>query len=441
LSEHRTSGDDTGGTVQAPAVDPQESVWIEIIRRMESIYAQLAEAQSEAEERARELGEAKELADNIIRSMNDALVVLDAAGRITLVNAAAERLFGLHIEHLEGRPLEQLLPEDEREEWRWPRLSQRVQRREGLLEVETFCQDAAGSRIPCGVSGAGLRNRWGELMGAVLVVRDLREAKRRVEEVRAAMRAAETKARELEEANEELTQLQAELVQAAKMSSIGRLAAGVAHELNNPLGSILLYSDLIMEDTAQSDPRRSNLEKVAQQAARCRHIVRGLLDFGRSGEETRTPLDVNELLRNAMSILEGQEMFHNVAVEWCLADHLPTLDGDPSGLQQAFTNIILNAVEAMDGRGRLTLETAVDHPSEAVTVRISDTGRGIPEEHRERLFEPFFTTRDDGTGLGLAITYGIVERHNGSIDVESEVGRGTTFALTLRSTKGDGSDA
>ncbi|MFW6189586.1 MAG: two-component system sensor histidine kinase NtrB [Planctomycetota bacterium] len=423
-------------TTKGPDADVEESVWIEIIRHMESIYAELADAQAEVERRAQEIGEAKELTDNVLRSMNDALVVLDETGRITLVNDAAERLFGQAEQDLLEASLAGLMPPEAAEKWRWPVLRREIQRNGWPAEVETTIRDAEGANIPVGVSGAPLQDQWGDVMGAVLVVRDLREAKRRIAEARAATRAARAKARELEQANEELTRLQAELVQAAKMSSLGRLAAGVAHELNNPLGSILLYSDLVMEDTPEEDPRRENLEKVARQAARCREIVRGLLDFGRAAEGTAAPVDVNVLLERAVGILEGHEMFHDVEAARDLHADLPELQADGRQLQQAFTNIILNAVEAMKGHGRLTLATAPASDGEGVVVRIADTGCGIPEQDREHLFEPFFTTRDDGTGLGLAITYGIVERHGGSIEVESEVGRGTTFILTLRSMNG-----
>jgi two-component system NtrC family sensor kinase len=430
-----------GKSLQSRSVDAEENVWIQIIRQMESLYAQLADAQSDIEERARQLGEAKELADNIIRSMNDALIVLDAAGRVSMVNAAAARMFGYPEQEMLGMELSALVPEKSAAQWRWPRLRGRIAQEGGSAELETSWQDARGRRIPCGVSGAPLRGRWGDPMGAVLVVRDLREAKRRVAEARAATRAARAKTRELEKANAELTQLQAELIQAAKMSSLGRLAAGVAHELNNPLGSILLYSDLVIEDTLPDDARRPNLERIAQQAARCRQIVRGLLDFGRPAETSAGPLDMNAVLRQALNVLDGQQMFHNVEVRWELADALPVIRGDAAQLQQAFTNIVLNGVDAMRGQGTLTLRTAPEPEGDGVQVEIQDTGCGIPPENVPRLFEPFFTTKDDGTGLGLAITYGIVERHHGTVDVASQPGLGTTFRLTIRSMNEGRADA
>ncbi len=400
-------------TPNIPDIQAQESMWIEIIRHMEFFYAQLAEAQAEAERRAEELGQAKALADNIIASISEGLIALDAAGRITLVNGAAERLLDYPHGELPGLSLESLVPEDSRPAWTWRALRRRLLRQSPLPDEETVWRDRRGREIPVGVSGAALQGERGEAAGAVLVLRDLRETRR----------------------------LQAQLIQAAKMSSLGRLAAGVAHELNNPLGGILLYADLLMEDTAPDDPRRRNVVRIAEQAVRCRDIVRGLLDFGRPAEPRAARVDVNAVLRNAMSILEGQEMFHNVAVHWSLADPAPCLSGDAGLLGQAFTNIILNAVEALEGTGALTIGSEPGPDGQGALVTIADTGRGMPPQDREHLFEPFFTTKEKGTGLGLSITYGIIERHNGTVEVVSEVGRGTTFRVTLLSMSPEGDDA
>ena len=421
-------------------VAAQEGVWMDIIQHMESIYGQLANSQAEIERHARDLSDAKELVDNIVRSMSDVLVAVDSSGTISLVNDAAQRLFGFMREELVGGKLDKLLPGSARQQWRWQSLARRIRGSDGLREVETMWQNQRGMLIPVGVSVSALRGKWGELMGAVLVVRDLREAKRRVAEARAATAAARAKAQQLEKANVDLKHLQDELIQAAKMSSLGRLAAGVAHELNNPLGGIVLYTDLLLEDMPEGEPLRATVVKIAEQTSRCRRIVRALLDFARPASSAVRPLDVNTVLREAMGILEGQEMFHNVEIRRQMGKNLPTLDGDPDQLRQAFVNIVVNAVEAMQGRGTLTLTSRAAEGEQAVLVTVSDTGCGIPKENIEHLFEPFFTTKERGTGLGLPITYGIVERQGGGIEVTSEVGKGTTFRITLRSMKGTAAD-
>jgi len=401
---------------------------MEIIRHMEAIYADLADSQAELERRTRQLSEAKELADNILRSMTDGLITTDATGKMSLVNEAACRLFGFKREELVGRPVEMLLSEPARRQWSWPAVSRQVRRHGSLREIELAWRHREGTPIPVGVTVSAMRDNRGELMGAVFVVRDLREAKRRTAELRA-------KARELERANAELRQLQAELIQAAKMSSLGRLAAGVAHELNNPLGGIMLYSDLLLESMPPDAPERRNVEKIAQQTARCRRIVQDLLDFARPAKATCRPVDVNAVLRATLNIVEGQELFHNIKVRWDLAEGLPVLLGDRDQLRQAFLNVVLNAVEAMDGTGTLSISTRPGERPGTVQVTISDTGKGIPEEHLDKLFEPFFTTKEGGTGLGLPITYGIVERHGGSMRVESQPGKGTSFHICLASVR------
>ncbi len=421
------------GTEQLEA---QERVWTEIIRRMESLYAQLADSQAELERSALELREAKELADNVIRSMRDALIAVDSAGNIFLVNDAAERLFGFAKRELIGQPLDRLLPGSGHRAGSWKGLCSHTRRHGTVHEVEARWRDRGGTPVPVGLSVSALRDRRGEFMGAVVVVHDLRETKRRIAQARAAASAARARAKELQEANAALKRLQAELIQAAKMSSLGRLAAGVAHELNNPLGGIMLYSDLLLEDMPPDDPRRANVDKIAQQSARCRRIVHSLLDFARPAASVPRPTDVNCVLRDAMGVLQEQEAFHNVQVRWDLAERLPILAADADQLRQAFVNVILNAVEAMQGKGTLSLATFRGPDEESAVVSISDTGPGIPEEHKEHLFEPFFTTKEDGTGLGLPITYGIVTRHNGEIEVTSQTGKGATFRITLRSMKG-----
>jgi len=212
---------------------------------------------------------------------------------------------------------------------------------------------------------------------------------------------------------------------------VGQLAAGVAHEINNPLGSILIYSHLLLEDLEKEDPRKGNIEKIVNQATRCKKIVKGLLDFSRQTEPEMKLSDINTIVKEVLSLVERQVMFHNIKVIKKLSPDLPTILLDKNQIQQVLMNTILNAVEAMDGQGKLTVETSSDE--EYVKTKFTDTGCGISEENMKKLFQPFFSTKETGhgTGLGLSISYGIIRKHNGKINVSSEIGKGSTFTIVL----------
>ena len=223
------------------------------------------------------------------------------------------------------------------------------------------------------------------------------------------------------------------IMKSEKLATIGQLAAGVAHEINNPLGGILSYSHLVLEDMDADNPGRQNVEKIVVQATRCREIVKGLLDFARQTEPEMSVANINEILNEALALVEKQALFHNI-------DVIKHLDPDPiqvmadySQIQQVLINIIINAAESMEGQGELIIQTKKTEDGNFVLVEFTDTGHGIPDENIDKLFDPFFTTKEvgRGTGLGLAVSYGIVERHKGSIDVRSEVGIGTTFIVSL----------
>jgi two-component system NtrC family sensor kinase len=218
-----------------------------------------------------------------------------------------------------------------------------------------------------------------------------------------------------------------------RLALIGQLAAGVAHELNNPLQGIVAYSHLLLEKIPCEDPVAGSVEKIVNQADRCRDIIRGLLDFSRQRKPQKTISDVNQILQECVSLVEKQVLFHNIQIERYLQEDLPPIFIDSSQMQQVFMNMIINAAEAMDGNGRLQLTTRLDSVENSVDVIFTDTGHGIRKEDMKRLFDPFFTTKEvgHGTGLGLAISYGIVREHRGNITVESEVGRGTTFIISL----------
>ena len=239
--------------------------------------------------------------------------------------------------------------------------------------------------------------------------------------------------KKVEERTRELRDIQEHLIQAEKLASIGKLAAGVAHEINNPLGGILIYSHLILEDTPKTGPHYENLKKIVRETTRCKDIVKGLLEFARPKEPEMVPTDIHDLLEKCLALMERHPLFQNIHLQTTFAPGLPRIVADGGQLQQVFMNIILNAAEAMNGNGTLILKTWVDPAREEIAVEFTDTGHGIKDEDKKRLFEPFFTTKEvgKGTGLGLAISYGIIQKHRGDIEIRSDAGRGATFIVRL----------
>ena len=194
-----------------------------------------------------------------------------------------------------------------------------------------------------------------------------------------------------------------------------------------------MYSHLSLEETAAEDSRRKNLEKVVGEATRCKNIVRGLLDFARQSEPNVEEADANEILKRTLSLLRNQALFQNIKIATMFSPSLPKAMMDSGQIQQVFTNIILNAGEAMDGEGELIVATRTANDGELIEIEFTDTGCGIPRENLDKIFDPFFTTKEvgRGTGLGLAVSFGIVARHQGTIEVESNSGKGTTFIVRL----------
>jgi two-component system NtrC family sensor kinase len=223
------------------------------------------------------------------------------------------------------------------------------------------------------------------------------------------------------------------IMESERLALIGQLAANVAHELNNPLQGIVTYSHLLLENMTCENSATTSAQKIVTQANRCRDIIRGLLDFSRQRKPDATVCNINSVLNECVALLENQASFQNIQIVKEFERSLPMIVVDPSQMQQVFINMIINAAEAMEDGGQLTLKTHMDPTDEFVEIEITDTGHGIPEENLEKLFDPFFTTKEvgHGTGLGLAISYGIIKEHKGTISVESEVDQGTSFLIRL----------
>jgi two-component system NtrC family sensor kinase len=227
--------------------------------------------------------------------------------------------------------------------------------------------------------------------------------------------------------------LEEHLSRTEKLAALGQLAAGVAHEINNPLGGILVYSYLLLEDLDPKAPERPQVEKIVREATRCKEIVQGLLEFSRHMPSKKVPLNINAILEEVISLVEDHLQFQSIKIVQDLNPALPTVLGDKNKLEQVFINLLMNGGESMGGEGQLTVSTTLAQGGDLVLIRLKDTGPGIPEPFLSRLFDPFFTTKEvgKGVGLGLSISYGIIQKHMGRVYVERTGKDGTIFAIEL----------
>jgi two-component system NtrC family sensor kinase len=225
------------------------------------------------------------------------------------------------------------------------------------------------------------------------------------------------------------------LIQAAKLAAVGEMAAGIAHELNNPLTTVIGFSELVLEELPQDSIYRSELEMVSREAHRASDVVRRLLDFSRQGERTRIRADLNEVVNDVVALTRHLIQTNGVNLTLELDDGLPWVSIDHNQMKQVLLNLIHNALQAMPKGGELLVIThaAKREDRDWVIMAVKDSGIGIQPADQERVFEPFFTTKGDrgGTGLGLSVTYGIVTDHGGTIEISSEPNKGSTFAVWL----------
>jgi len=236
----------------------------------------------------------------------------------------------------------------------------------------------------------------------------------------------------VEERTRENRQMHAQLARSEKLSSLGQMAAGIAHEINNPMTGILLYANLISEDSRFSPALQDDMKIIVNETERCAAIVRQLLDFSRENKPENCWNSLNTIIESALSLLEHQTLFQNITIERQFDRNLPEIFSDPWQLEQVFINIILNASQAITDAGSIRITTGMNSGKMSVFADITDSGCGIPREELDRIFDPFFTTKKEGgTGLGLSVSYGIINNHGGQIQVTSEVGSGTTVSIAL----------
>jgi len=372
----------------------------------------------------------------LLEAAVDGILSIDERGIIQLINPAAERLFGYLANEVIGQNVKMLLPspyQEEHDGYIGRYLATGQKKIIGIgREVVGLRKD--GTTFPMDLSVAEARVEGERIfMG---IVRDISERKRSEALLRESKKKLEIAVTELQAKNEEARAMTQQLWQAAKLASVGELAASIAHELNNPLATVSLRVEATLARTALDDPRRRALEIIDQETKRMGNLVANLLQFSRRGEEQVSTVDIREELTRAVELIQHHLRKKQVVVVQDLAADTPTIFADRQKLRQVFLNLLTNAGDAMPQGGTLTLCTtpaSLENSRPAVRIEFVDTGVGIPAEHIEKVMEPFFTTKGEGkgTGLGLAICRRIVQEHQGTIQILSEGGQGTTVRLVL----------
>ena len=375
-------------------------------------------------------------AQAILATTVDAVVVIDERGAVETLNPAAERMFGYAAGEVIGRNVKVLMPEPysrEHDDYLANYLRTGEKRIIGVgREVVGRRKDGTVFPIDLAVSEA----RLGERRAFVGVLRDITERKQAEEALRESHRQLETALAALQIKGEEVKVMSRQLWQAAKLAAVGELAASIAHELNNPLATVSLWVESLLTQTATDDPRRRPLEVVEQEVDRMAHLVANLLQFSRLSSQRTSSVDVGEDLVKTLELVQHYFRGRGIEVVQELAPDVPVIQADRQLLRQVFLNLLTNAGDAMPDGGTLWLRVAagsLEGGRPAVVIEFADTGVGIPPEDLPRVMEPFFTTKeeDKGTGLGLAICRRAVQQHGGTIDISSEVGRGTTVRIAL----------
>ncbi|MBX9678407.1 MAG: PAS domain S-box protein [Gemmataceae bacterium] len=375
-------------------------------------------------------------AEAILATTVDAVMVIDERGLIEVLNPAAERMFGYAAGEVIGRNINVLMPEPYRGEHDGY-LANYL--RTGQKKIIGIGREVVGRRKDGTVFPMDLavsEARVGEHRSFVGIVRDVTERKQAEEALRESHRQLETALAALQTKGEEVKVMSQQLWQAAKLASVGELAASIAHELNNPLATVSLRMESLLAQTAADDPRRRLLEVVEQEVDRMADLVANLLQFSRRGQQRASSVNLGEDLVKTLELVQHHFRSRHIRVVQELASDVPVIQADRQLLRQVFLNLLTNAGDAMPEGGTLTLRSAPGFLGDgrpAVVIEFADTGLGIPRELLPRVMEPFFTTKEEGkgTGLGLAICRRAVQEHGGTIHITSELGKGTTVRIAL----------
>ena len=360
----------------------------------------------------RELSGAKNFTQKLIQSSTTAIIAADRRGKIVTMNPAAEELTGYSLrEAYEKITTADLYPPGQAREVMKILRSESMGGKGKLHLSRLTLINARGEEIPVELTAAIIYEGDQEA-ATVGLFNDLREKLK---------------------CEQEMREMLQRISRAEKMASLGQLAAGVAHEINNPLTGIIFYADLLLKTLEQDDPRRQSLTCIYEDAKRCGKIIKNLLIYSRQETPSQEILHVNTLLEHSLDLIRDTKFFMGIQIRKELSEDMVLIKGDRDQLGQVIVNLVMNAVDAMDHKGTMTLRTYRNKSAEKAYIEVSDTGRGIPEKDLPLIFDPFFTTKapGKGTGLGLSTAYGIVEENHGRIWVKETSKRGTTFAVEL----------
>jgi PAS domain S-box-containing protein len=392
-----------GRTIGGDFLSSEDVELLESLASYIGIALQNASLYARLETKIGEFERLKEFNENIVESINVGILALDLDDRIESWNAQMEAMYALSRAEAIGRRLQDVFPPE------FIEALEGFRNEQGVHHLYKFrLTTRAGEQRTANIAIAPLLSRDFVSVGRIVLVDDITER----------------------------VSLEAQLTQADKLSSIGLLAAGVAHEINTPLAVISSYAQMLSKQLRGDARLGPVMDKITQQSFRAAEIANGLLNFSRTSTTEFRETNLNQVIRDTLSLLEHQFKTAQIAVDLDLAEELPFIHGNPGKLQQVFLNLLLNAKEAMPGGGRLRVATLAGEHLDHVAALVADSGSGIAPEHLKRIYDPFFTTKTmprpgdrRGTGLGLSVSYGIIQEHAGKIHVESAVGAGTTFHL------------
>ena len=339
--------------------------------------------------------------ESILENTSDLIVTSDTSGKIVSFNRGAEAVLGYDRQAVIGRHASMLFvdPDDRK------RLVETV--KAGGTVSGCHARYAHHKRprvVDVHLTLTQLRDEDGTEVGFVGIGSDVSEQRR----------------------------LQEALIQSEKMAAMGKLAASVAHEINNPLTGILTFAEAAMDEAPEDQTSRGDLEIIVRETLRCRRIVRDLLDYSRLEKPKRTKMSINQVVERSLTLIRGQAPFRDVSFDLAFSDELPEVEVDVGQMQQLFLNLIINAADAMGHRGKITIRSQSLEDDRMVQVFVADEGCGIAPDKLDRIFDPFYSTKgEQGNGLGLNVVQSIVAQHGGNVRVETEMGRGTTFFVCL----------